>query len=768
MPSLTQEIYPFTYGVSQEPDVVKQPGYLNECQNGYPDIVFGLQKRTGGTYVNTLLNTSNNPVSTSQLTTSNVVVAQWFTIIRHNDSPYLGCIVPANISLGTLNAPGQIRIWNLITGAEMTVNYAVSTGPTLSSPYTNTARDYLNSSNRDDYKIVTTTTESFILNRSQTISASSTNTTGTLTGTVSTFASLPTSPSTDQIYRIRNSQDTKLDDYYVKWDGNSWEEVVKPGISNGFNNWQAPHVLVKQNATTFKLQEGSYTERTVGDDVTNRHPSFVGKKIEDVFFYFNRLGFLSNDNIILSKVRKPDFVNALVDEVDFYRRSAQVLIASDPVDLSAASVRSITLRSVLPAPQGLILFADNEQFMLQADSAVITPETAVVKTVSNYEMDDNLQPVELGNEFYFVSKTPRYTRCFRMIPRGEDADPITQEASKVASNYIPADVTSFSANPQNQTITLSAYFSPFLYFYKQFLENGQRVQQAWFKWKYPGNILHNFVLDDYLYAILHIDSKVVVVRSPLNKSPADELLTNVDNPFGNIGDPAIGIGPHLDCWVSCTQGNVGAATYDSSTNRTTVPLPTNYPITTGKKYLILTAEPDLQAGGKGDGGSGGLSGNSGVTSGPAGTFHESVATSGNNFLFTGDLTADQDKFVIGYAFDMIFDLSTTYARLPSSNTDFTASLVISRYKFSFANSGAVSFKIQGYDRTEYEEAYSVINSEFYKADNLPVFSQVQFTVPIHQRNDFFTFRVFSDSPLPATMVRLMWEGIYTPRYYQRS
>ena len=706
MPSLTQEIYPFTYGVSQEPDVVKQPGYLNECQNGYPDIVFGLQKRTGGTYVNTLLDTGSSPVSTLAAV-SNISEAQWFTIVRHNDSPYLGCIQPATELSGVLQTLGQIRIWNLITGVEMTVNYATSTGPTLSSPYTNSARDYLSSTSRDDYKIVTTTTESFVLNRSTTVSESVTNTTGTLTGTVSTFASLPTSPSTNQIYRIRNSQDTKLDDYYVKWDGNSWEEVVKPGISNGFNNWQAPHVLVKQNDTTFKLSECSYTERTVGDGTTNRHPSFVGKKVEDVFFYFNRLGFLSNDNIILSKVRKPDFVNAFVDEVDFYRRSAQVLIASDPVDLSAASVRSITLRSVLPAPQGLILFADNEQFMLQADSAVITPETAVVKTVSNYEMDDNLQPVELGNEFYFVSKTPRYTRCFRMIPRGEDADPITQEASKVASNYIPSEVTSFSANPQNQTITLSAYFSPFLYFYKQFLDNGQRVQQAWFKWKYPGNILHNFVLEDYLYAVLNLSNKVIVVRSPLNKSPSDELLTNVDDPFGNIGDPAVGIGPYLDCWTS----NIGTATYDAGTNKTTIPVPTNYPMleSPAKPCVILTAAPNLQIGSLGGGGSGGLAGNSGVESGPAGTFY-TATVSGNNFLVDGDLTSDQDKIVIGYKYDMVFDLSTTYARLPSSNTDFTASLVISRYKFSFANSGAVSFKIQGYDRTEYEEAYSVINS----------------------------------------------------------
>ena len=43
-----------------------------------------------------------------------------------------------------------------------------------------------------------------------------------------------------------------------------------------------------------------FEERQVGDDTTNQQPSFVGSFVENVFFYMNRVGFLSEDNVILS------------------------------------------------------------------------------------------------------------------------------------------------------------------------------------------------------------------------------------------------------------------------------------------------------------------------------------------------------------------------------------------------------------------------------------------------------------------------------------
>ena len=82
----------------------------------------------------------------------------------------------------------------------------------------------------------------------------------------------------------------------------AWEECAKPGISKGVDSSTMPHVLAINDAgQTFSLIQADNVDRAAGDDVTNPMPSFVGAYINDVFFYLNRVGYLSKDNIFLSQ-----------------------------------------------------------------------------------------------------------------------------------------------------------------------------------------------------------------------------------------------------------------------------------------------------------------------------------------------------------------------------------------------------------------------------------------------------------------------------------
>jgi len=56
----------------------------------------------------------------------------------------------------------------------------------------------------------------------------------------------------------------------------------------------------------------------------------------------------------------------------------------------------------------------------------------------------------------------------------------------------------------------------------------------------------------------------------------------------------------------------------------------------------------------------------------------------------------------------------------------------------------------------------------YLASDVPFVDQAVYTLPIHQRSENFTLRVFSDSPFPVSLTSMMWEGTYTPRYYRRT
>ena len=60
------------------------------------------------------------------------------------------------------------------------------------------------------------------------------------------------------------------------------------------------------------------------------------------------------------------------------------------------------------------------------------------------------------------------------------------------------------------------------------------------------------------------------------------------------------------------------------------------------------------------------------------------------------------------------------------------------------------------------------DANYYLGDDVPIETQNVFVVPIHQRTDNYTLRVFSDSPFPVSLTSMMWEGTYSPRYYRRT
>ena len=100
--------------------------------------------------------------------------------------------------------------------------------------------------------------------------------------------------------------------------------------------------------------------------------------------------------------------------------------------------------------------------------------------------------------------------------------------------------------------------------------------------------------------------------------------------------------------------------------------------------------------------------------------------------------------------------------------DFSAHLNISRVKFSCGKSGAVTFKLKAQGSSEWIDIQAVSDANYYEANTLPIKSEQQITVPINQRNMNFNLKVTSELPFPVSLNSMMWEGMYTPRYYRRS
>ena len=636
--------------------------------------------------------------------------------------------------------------------------------------------------------------------------------------TVNNITELPNESVHNRLVQIINTA-SGADDYYARFKADAgsgtgrgyWEETLGFGMSSGFTASTMPHELVNTGTNAFTFRQVSWTSRLVGDDTTNSHPSFKDEKIQQSFFYNNRLGFLSEDNVSMSQAG--EFFN-------FYHATAQTVSAADPVDLSCSSIRPAVLHGIIPVASGLILFSENQQFIMYAADGNLSPQTAIIRGLSNYEMDTNIDPVDVGTNINFVSKTPAYTRVFGLTPRGEGQIPEVTNLGKVVDEYIPETVDSLIASPQNSFIALYGSTLDTIYFYRTHAEGNQQVLQAWYSWKFPGKVLNLVVDSDILYTIVKVgtgsSARYSLLTSNLSATLEDEAMITSDGTK---------INPYMDFYAKATNGASG------SSEKKVVYVPAD---NMSKCYIpypdITTATPVVAVSGDAASNYSTI-----VQSGFTMKAERATDSDGTYFKVTGtDLSGQAANVIVGYTFDYDVTLPKTYFQLDKGIADYSAVLTISRMKFSVGRSSTLGFKLtsnglrgQSYDfstitdgsRTEFSLPFDIQDKDdikvsldgtnttnftitdegvitmgsapaatvkmiayednwydiqpvqeanLYLADDVPMVDQAVYTLPIHQRTENFLLRIFSDSPFPVSLTSMMWEGNYTPRYYRRS
>ena len=143
---------------------------------------------------------------------------------------------------------------------------------------------------------------------------------------------------------------------------------------------------------------------------------------------------------------------------------------------------------------------------------------------------------------------------------------------------------------------------------------------------------------------------------------------------------------------------------------------------------------------------------------------------GNSFTLKGDWTNYRERVVVGYNYMFDLELPTFYYNRAEDGAvyDFTANLTVARAKFACGKSGVLTFKVKARGSEEWVDINPVSNANYYEANTNPVLSDYEFTVPINQRNSNFSLKVTSEQPYPVSINSMMWEGMYSPRYYKRT
>ena len=337
-------------------------------------------------------------------------------------------------------------------------------------------------------------------------------------GYVNSVSKLPPAAPDGYICRIKGQTNSQDDDYYVNYNQgkNAWLECAAPGITYRYKADTMPHALVREANGSFSFKRLQWSPRKVGDDDSNPYPSFVGSNINDIFFYRNRLGFISEQNVILSG--SSDFYN-------FWFRSAAAIADTDPIDLAVSSNRVTILTHAVPFARQLMLFSRQGQFVLSSDG-VMTPKSAKVDQITSFDYSDDAQPVGIGQSIFFINNRINYSSLMRYYTVQDVADlKDAQDTSAHIPTYIPKGIFRLSGNTTDNTVLMCSRSVPnTVWVFKYIIINGQSLQQSWSKWTfgYEGSqiLLAQFVGAD-IYFLINTDGGLFLQKSGLTGNALD-------------------------------------------------------------------------------------------------------------------------------------------------------------------------------------------------------------------------------------------------------
>jgi len=318
-------------------------------------------------------------------------------------------------------------------------------------------------------------------------------------GQLDDFKKLPSNGPLGFKIRIVGNNDKQQDDYYVQLtdpDGNGnpvWKETTADDIEYKINDSTMPHVLVKEPDGTFHFKEMVWDERTVGDEDTNPFPSFIGQKINDLFFYRNRLGLLSGENVILSEVGS--FWN-------FFHTTTLILSDASVIDIAVSTSKQNELKHAVPFNTALMVFSDTTQFTLDSGQ-VLAHDTVTVEVATRFEADLRCKPVGASTFVFFATKRGEFGGL-REYYVADDSD--ANDAENVTSHVpelIEGSVKSIAVSTtEDMVLMLSATKPNEVYVYNYYWANKEKKQSAWHKWDLGGAVVSAEFIDSKLVVIV--------------------------------------------------------------------------------------------------------------------------------------------------------------------------------------------------------------------------------------------------------------------------
>lgn len=546
-------------------------------------------------------------------------------------------------------------------------------------------------------------------------------------GKVQRFSDLPTVAPRGFITEIVGDASSSFDNYFCVFEpsdagdafgSGTWKETVKPGIPCKLDPATLPHALIRQADGTFTFGPLEWGERICGDEDSAPFPSFVGRTLNGLFFYRNRLSFLSGENVIMSEVG--EFFN-------FFLTTVTTLVDSDVVDVAASHTKSSILHHAVTFSGGLLLFSDQSQFVLEHDT-VLSNATVSVKPVTEFEASMKAAPVSSGKTVFFATDKGEWGGVREYITLPDNSD--QNDASDITAHvprYVRGNVSRLECSTnEDMLLVLSDQKRTSLWFYKYFWNGSEKIQSAWSRWDMCGEVLSAAILNTGIYLIMQYGDGIYLEKMDITPGYKDEGET-----FEYCLDRKL------------TERDVTLGAYDVINKTTAITLP--YDIPAGYTPVVVTRTGGQDA---------------------PGNLLRRVRVTGPRTLTVEGPDAHGKKLFIGIPYTSSYTFSTFAIREGDNkgNAVTTGRLQLRRLTLNCSNTGFLHMHVTPKCRPT--STHTFTGRELGHGTNIigaiPLYTGT-ISFPILSLNTQVEVKVGSDSFLPFALVNASWEGFYNTR-----
>ena len=393
---------------------------------------------------------------------------------------------------------------------------------------------------------------------------------------VPNFGYLPGSATIENgfVAKISGDKAAGQDDYFVSWTGSVWKEVVQPMYPGGkvitgtdksstggssftipytlntatndaslnalkrsryitIDNSTMPMQLFKafgkvdgvSDAVYFILKPVPWADRDAGDQKTNPFPSFANYDsndspdgvftVNDIFFHRNRLGFISDENVILSE--SGGYYN-------FFHTTVLSVLDTAVIDVAVSNNQVAILKSAIPFQESLILFSDLQQFKLTSD-AFLTPTSVTVDVATNFETSTDAKPVPAGKTIFFPFQRGAFSGIREYFINISSETNDANEISAHVPEFVEGTVKKMAVSSNEEVLLiLSETDRRQLKVYKYYYNDKEKMQSAWSTWKFDAEIIDMAFIGSVAFFLFRRGTSIYLEKLNLSVDNATSIM----------------------------------------------------------------------------------------------------------------------------------------------------------------------------------------------------------------------------------------------------